>query len=117
MKTIVAAAVGLHGLGMVGGVYLVFTTRSWLARVSPGGIVLAGFVATLWAASGLLLVGGAWGYYSGAEWFRAWLLAGAAISLAGIILWAGRIPPGTYVGALLDVAVIVWLLFFPPSAA
>lgn len=118
MKTLVSAAIALHALGMIGGVYFVFATKSWLARLVPAEsalMVVSVLVAILWVGSGVLLLGGAWGFYGGTSWFRPWLIAGAALSIVGIALWAGRIPVGTYVGGLLCVGILVWQIFFPQA--
>jgi hypothetical protein len=107
-------AVLVHGIGMVGGVYFVWATRGWLANALPTrALTLARVVvAILWAVSGVLLIGAAWAFFRDLAWWRPWALLGAPLSLAGILLWAGRdLPPGTYVGAALDVAVVAFVLF------
>lgn len=110
VRYVVSLAFLMHGLGMTGGVYFVFANRSWLLSAIGGGRATMLIIGLLWVISGIAFIGSAWGFFQGAEWWRAWAAVAAPTSLAGIILWAGAVPPGTYVGAALDLAVIVYLL-------
>jgi len=106
-RWLVPLAVAAHAIGMIGGVYFVFTTKSWLLGTGMPARVL---VALLWVVSGVLLLAAAWGFYTQTAWWPTTALVGAPLSFLGIVLWAGAIPPGTYVGAALDVAIVVYVL-------
>lgn len=111
-RDLISLAFLMHGLGMIGGVYFVFTTKSWFAALFGSASALARVVAgVLWIVSGIAFVAAAWGFMTTAVWWPTAALVAALLSLVGIVLWAGKVPAGTYVGAALDVAVIVYLLF------
>lgn len=106
-RWLIPLAVAMHGLGMIGGVYFVFTARS---AILGGNAVARALVAAMWVISGVALLWAAWAFYQGSDAWRTPGLVGATLSLFGIALWAGSIPPGTYVGAVLDVAIIAYAL-------
>jgi hypothetical protein len=115
MRWLGLVLVGLHGLGMIGGVYFVATSRGWLAGAlgGEGALVLLArvVVGLVWVASGVLLVGAAWAFFKDLSWWRSWALLGAPLSAAGIVLWAGgTVPPGAYAGALFDVVILGYAL-------
>lgn len=106
MRWLGLVLVGMQGLGMIGGTYFVFTSRGWLASAVGGGVALAVVrvvVAAMWVVSGVLLAGAAWAFFKDLPWWREWILYGAPLSFAAIVLWAGgTLPPGAYVGAAFD---------------
>ncbi|HSK47423.1 MAG TPA: hypothetical protein VLA05_05390 [Coriobacteriia bacterium] len=113
LRWAVPLAFAAHGLGMIGGVYFVFATRSWLASALGDGALLTAarvFVAILWIVSGIAFVAAGWGFYKDTEWWRTAAWIGAPTTILGVGLWAGEIPPGTYVGAVMAVAVVIALL-------
>lgn len=109
---IVPLAFVMHGLGMIGGVYFVATGRPLIAStIGSGSLLMAARLVTsaLWVVSGAAFVAAAWGVWTDAEWWRTAAWVAAPTSVVGIALWAGAVPPGTYVGAGMALAVIVAL--------
>lgn len=106
--------VGMQGLGMIGGVWFVFTSKGWLAGLLGEGTLLTVvrvLVAAMWVASGVLLLGAAWGYFKDLAWWTQWAVVGAPLSFAAILLWAGgTLSPGAYVGAAFDVVILGYAL-------
>ena len=110
LKWAVPFAFIMHGLGMIGGLYFVFTTRSWFGAALGGAVLAARLItALIWVVAGVAFAAAGWGYWHDLEWWRTAAWVGAPASLVGIALWAGPIPPGTYVGAAMSLAVIVAL--------
>ena len=101
----------MHGLEMIGGVYFIFTGQGWLAKLLGGSALTAARAATaaVWIVSGVAFVTAAWGFWKNLDWWRtaAWLAA--PTTLVGVGLAAGAVPPGTYVGAAMAIAVVVAL--------
>lgn len=101
----------LHGLGMIGGIYFVFTGAGWLAKSLDGGALTAARVLTaaVWLASGVAFVAAAWGFWKDLDWWRTATWIAAPTTLVGVGLAAGAVPPGTYVGAAMAVTAMVAL--------
>jgi len=102
----------MHGLGMIGGMYFIFTKGSWLTKAlgaeaafNPARI----FVAAVWLVTGVAFVAAAWGFWKDLDWWRTAVWIAAPTTLVGVALAAGAIPTGTYVGAAMAVAAIVAL--------
>lgn len=111
LKWLVPAAFILHGLGMIGGAYFIFTTESWFGSAFGSALVVARVPAALvWVVSGVAFVLAGWGYWHGLEWWRTAVWIAAPTTLVGIALWAGQIPVGTYVGGAMAAATLVALL-------
>lgn len=111
LKWLVPAAFVAHGIGMVGGIYFVFTSKSWFGDAFGDGLMLARIIAAIvWVVSGVAFIAAGWGYWQQTEWWRTAAWVGAPTTLIGIALWAGSIPPGTYLGGLMAAATIVALL-------
>lgn len=113
LSYIVPLAFLMHGIGMVGGVYFVVTGHPWLSSaLGSGGLLTVVRLATaaLWVVSGAAFIVAAWGVWLDAEWWRTAAWIAAPTSVLGIALWAGAVPPGTYVGAGMSLAVIAALL-------
>jgi len=108
----VPAAFIIHGIGMIGGVYFVFTTKSWFGEMFGDAIIVARIItAIIWIVSGVAYIAAGWGYWHDLEWWRTAAWIAAPTTLAGIALWWGVIPPGTYVGAWISGALIAALIF------
>jgi hypothetical protein len=60
----------MHGLGMIGGIYFVFTGQGWLAKSLGGGALIAARVVTaaVWLISGVAFVAAAWGLWKDLDW-------------------------------------------------
>lgn len=117
VKWLVTGAFGAHGLGMIGAAgYLPWSMRgprsdfigaSWLLGGGVPAIVIG---AVLWAVAGVGFVTAAAGFWQGAEWWRLAAWIGSAFTLAAIVLWAGSVPFGVYVGGALAIGTIGYLL-------
>jgi hypothetical protein len=119
-RWIVSGAFLMHGLGMVGGAIMTTVAkarddrgfgRSWLLSglSRPIEVVLG---ALLWGAAGLGFLVAAAGFLGGNSYWATAAWVGAAATLVAVALWAGAVPPGTYVGAALAIAVIAALVWF-----
>lgn len=109
---LIPAACLVHGLGMVGGAYIVFTTPGWLLAVVPARLEapVKALVALVWVVSGLAFVAAAWGLFRETGWRRTAMWLAAPTTIAGVALWVSRrLPPGVYVGAAGCMAAIVAL--------
>lgn len=110
---LVPAACVMHGLGMVGGVYFVFTTKGWPLSVVPPslGTPTKLLAAVLWIVSGIAYVVGAWGLLKDLAWWRQALWVAAPTTVAGVALWLDKgLPPGLYAGVAFSIGVVVALL-------
>ena len=107
MNQAISGAFLTHGLGMVGGAVAIALARegagfgrSWL--LARAGRPLETAVGVLlWGAAGIGFIVAAIGFfrYDGYWMTAAWV--GAPATVAAIVLWAGVVPTGTYVGGLL----------------
>jgi len=114
---LVTGAFAAHGLGMVGAAaYLPWSIRSargdfigasWL--LGSGTLAIAVGVV-VWCVAGVGFIGAAVGFWQGAGWWQAAAWVGSVFTLLAVGLWAGHEPFGVYVGALLAVATILYLL-------
>ena len=110
LKWAVPVAFIAHGLGMIGGIYFVFATKSWFGGLFGDALLVARILtALLWVVSGVAFVAAGWGYWHQLEWWRTAAWVAAPTSIVGIALWAGPIPVGTYVGGLMAAATLVAL--------
>jgi hypothetical protein len=117
IKWLVTGAFALHGLGMLGAAgYLPFSMRdphatfvgaSWLLGAGAFAIAIGVLV---WAVAGVGFLAGALGFVEGLAWWRPVALVGAAFTLAAIALWVGKMPWGVYVGGLLALGTIGYLV-------
>lgn len=116
-KLLVTGAFAAHGIGMIGaGGYLpwsmkadkpAFIGASWLLGSGTLAIVVGVIV---WIAAGAGFVAAAVGFWQGAEWWRVYAWIGSAFTLLAVGLWAGNEPFGVYVGGLLALATIAYLV-------
>ncbi len=102
----------MHGLGMIGGVYFVFTKASWLTKALGADAAFNPprlLIAVIWLVSGVAFVLAAWGFWKDLEWWRTALWIAAPTTLGSVGMAAGAVPPGTYVGAAMAAATMVAL--------
>ncbi len=111
VRYLVSFAFFMHGLGMVGGVYFVFTSKGWLLNALGGGLFTRGAIALVWIVSGLAFVASAWGVLTGQAWWQTTAWVAAPTTIIGVLLWAGGAPPGVYAGGVLALATLVYLIF------
>jgi len=87
------------------------TGGSWLLGPAMGDGIAHGVGAVVWAASAILFVGAASGLLLTQEWWRPLVVAGAVVSLIGIVAFWGGIAPSSAIAALVvDVIVLASLL-------
>lgn len=117
VRTVIAAALLMHGLGMLGGgIWLAISKgqrpgwgESWL--LAPAGPAVQSVVAVLvWGVSGLAFIAAAYAFWSSAPWFDTTIYIGAPTTLLAVVLWAGAVPFGTYIGAVFAVGMLVAVL-------
>ena len=117
VKWIVTGAFGLHGVGMMGAAgYLPWSIRSpkgdfvsasWLLGNALPAILVGVLV---WLVAGAGYVAAAIGFWQGAPWWRTSALVGAVFTLIAIVLWFRSVPFGVYIGGILAIGTIVYLL-------
>ena len=117
VKWLVTGAFAAHGLGMIGAAgYLPWSMRgaksdfvgaSWLLGSGVAAIVVGVIV---WAIAGAGFVAAAVGYWQGADWWRQAAWAGSVFTLLAVALWAGNVPVGVYVGGVLALGTIGYLV-------
>lgn len=117
IKWLVTGAFGMHGLGMIGAAgYLPWSVRSpkgdfigasWLLGNGLAAILIGVLV---WAIAGAGYSAAAIGYWQDASWWRTAAWVGAVFTLVAIALWFRSVPFGVYVGGVLAVGTIVYLL-------
>jgi hypothetical protein len=87
------------------------TGASWLLGPAFGDGIAHAAGAVIWAVSAVLFVGAACGLLLTQEWWRPVAVAGAVVSVIGIVAFWGGIAPSSAVAALVvDAIVIVGLL-------
>ena len=94
------------------------TGASWLLGPTVGDGIAHAAGAIVWAASSILFVAAASGLLLTQEWWRPVAVAGAVVSLIGIVaFWGGIAPSGAIAALVVDVIVLVGLLLVRwPSA-
>ena len=117
-KWLISGAFAAHGMGMLGAAgYLPWSMRaakadfvgaSWLLGSGPLAI-LAGVV--VWAIAGVGFIAAAVGFWQNADWWQLYAWIGSIFTLLAIGLWIGRVPFGVYVGGVLAVATIGFLIW------
>lgn len=114
LRWLIVGAFGMHGLGMLGAAgYLPFDAKrsfigeSWLFG-GEGLSSIAGVV--VWGIAGLGYLAAAIGFWRDTPWWQAAAWVGAAFTIAAIALWIGKVPGGVYVGGLLAVATVAYLI-------
>lgn len=119
LRFILAAAVLGHGIGHVlflgPALRLVDwagqTSHSWLLTTPFGDAPTRAVGAGLWSASLLLFVAGVGGYLVDTSWWRAVTIAGAVVSLVGIVaFWDGLATSNALLALAFDVLIIGALL-------
>lgn len=117
VKWLVTGAFAAHGAGMVGAAgYLPwsmsstkgdFIGSSWLLGNGTLAVIVG---VVVWAVAGAAFVAAGIGFWRGDEWWRTAAWAGSLFTLLAIGLWVGHVPFGVYVGGLLAVDTIAYLL-------
>ncbi len=106
VRTLVPLALLVHGLGMLGGAVWLAVPKgrhqgfgdSWLLA-RAGRTVQSVVAVLLWGTSGLAFVAAAYAFWSYAPWLDSAILVGAPTTLLAVVLWAGSVPVGVYIGA------------------
>jgi hypothetical protein len=117
VRTLVSLALMVHGLGMIGGAVWLAVPKgrhqgfgdSWLLA-RAGRTVQSVVAVLLWGTSGLAFVAAAWAFWSSAPWLDSAILVGAPTTLLAVVLWAGSVPIGSYVGAAFAAAMLAAVL-------
>jgi hypothetical protein len=117
VRTLVSLALLVHGLGMIGGAVWLAVPKgrhqgfgdSWLLA-RAGRTVQSVVAVVLWGTSGLAFVAAAWAFWSSAPWLDSAILVGAPTTLLAVVLWAGSVPIGSYVGAAFAAAMLAAVL-------
>ncbi len=112
-----------HGIGHVTGFLNAWTTLPMGFGDTPW-IFGGDFTATsalgkawglLWLVATIAFVGAGLGLWFRQPWWVAMASAAAAISLVAVVPWWNSIIWGARVGALLDVALLLWAIFWKPG--
>jgi hypothetical protein len=81
--------------------------QSWLLSDILGDPLTRAVAAVGWAAAMILFLVGAFGFMTRLDWWRPVLLAGAVVSLAGIVvMWDGIATSNALMAAAVDVVVL-----------
>jgi hypothetical protein len=113
VRTLVALALLVHGLGMIGGgVWLAVSKGqqqgwgdSWLLA-RTGRAVQSVVAVLLWCGSGLAFVAAAYAFWTSAPWLDGAVFVGAPTTFLAVILWAGSVPFGAYIGVAFAAVVL-----------
>jgi hypothetical protein len=84
------------------------TGHSWLlsGAIGEGGTRFA--ASAVWIAAIVCFVAGVVGFLTGADWWRALILAGAVVSGVGIVvMWDGLAQPSAAMALAFDVVVLI----------
>jgi hypothetical protein len=120
MNVVLALVVLAHGIGHV--LFLAPTVRfaNWADQTGHSWLVtpLLGDMATqlvgglIWIATIALFVAGAGGFLGGQDWWRAATVAGAILSIVGIVLmWDGIATTNAVLALVFDVLILGSLLW------
>jgi hypothetical protein len=120
LKLVLALVVLAHGVGHV--LFLApalgladwagQTSHSWILTNVLGETLTRALAALVWTSALVLFVAGVAGLLSGADWWRAVMIAGAAVSLIGIVaMWDGIATSSALFALVFDVLVLVALVF------
>lgn len=87
------------------------TARSWLLTPVLGDAPARGVAALIWAATIVLFAGGVGGFLADQAWWRAVIVAGALVSLVGIIIdWDGIATSSAALALAVDLLILAALL-------
>ena len=87
------------------------TSHSWLLTATLGDGPSRAVAVVVWSASVVLFVAGAGGLLAGQPWWRPLTIAGAVVSLVGLVLfWDGVATSSAFFALAFDVLVLVALL-------
>jgi broad specificity polyphosphatase/5'/3'-nucleotidase SurE len=96
------------------------TAHSWALTGTVGDTVARGIAAFVWTATIFLFVAGVAALATGQDWWRAATVAGAVMSIAGIVLfWDGIATTSAIFALAFDAIVLVAMLVveWPSSEA
>jgi hypothetical protein len=119
LKLVLAVVVLAHGVG-----HLLFlgpslrladwagqTSHSWLLTGTLGDGPSRAVASAIWVTTVVLFVAGVGGFVLDATWWRAVTIAGAIVSIAGIVLfWDGLATSSAAFALVFDVVLLVSLL-------
>lgn len=120
LKLILVAAFAAHAIGHVlflGPGLRVATWadqsgHSWLLSAPLGDALTRGVAGFVWSATIVLFLAGVVGYATGQDWWRAPTIAGALVSIVGIVVfWDGIATSSAVFALVFDVLVLVALLW------
>lgn len=87
------------------------TGHSWLLTATMGDSPSRAIAAVIWTASIVLFVAGAAGLLAGQAWWRPITVAGAIVSLVGLVVfWDGIATTSAVFAIVVDVLVLVALV-------
>jgi hypothetical protein len=120
MNVLLAIVVLAHGIGHV--LFLAPTIRfarwadqtghSWVLTPSIGDTATQVVGGLVWIATIVLFVGGVGGFMTGQDWWRAMTVAGAILSIIGIVLmWDGIATTNAIFALVFDVLILGSLLW------
>jgi hypothetical protein len=119
LKLVLAVVVLAHGVG-----HLLFlgpslrvvdwagqTSHSWLLTGALGDGPTRAIASIIWIATIVLFVAGVCGYLLGTPWWQGATVAGAIVSIVGIVLfWDGLASSSAAFALVFDAVVLVTLL-------
>jgi hypothetical protein len=119
LKLVLAVVVLAHGVG-----HLLFlgsslrvaewagqTSHSWLLTSTLGDVPSRAIASSIWVATIVLFVAGVAGFLLDASWWRQATVAGAVVSITGIVLfWDGLATSSAAFALAFDVVLLVSLL-------
>lgn len=109
IKTILELVLLVHGIGMLGGVYIVATKESWFSKLlNPRLAAIIGSV--FWVFAGIALIAAAWALFKDLGWFRTAATTAFIANTIAISLWYGSVPGGAVFGAVASDIALIYLL-------
>ena len=117
-KYLVAFLLIMHGLAHIAGPLgfwtsgpQAFAEKPWLFSqgITPRSTV-GWLFGLLWLVAVVGFVGTGVGLLFGQAWWPTLAVAAAAVSLVAIVPWVRVVPPGAWVGACLDLVILVTLV-------
>jgi hypothetical protein len=120
LKLILIAVVAAHAIGHVlflgPGLRLATwadqTGHSWVLSAPLGDALTRGVAGFIWSATIVLFLFGVIGYATDQEWWRAPTIAGALVSIVGIVVfWDGIAASSAMFALAFDALVLIALLW------
>jgi hypothetical protein len=83
------------------------TGQSWILSGSLGDGVARAIAAIVWSSVVVLFVAGVGGFLAGTDWWRAVMIAAAAVSIVGIVAyWDGIATTNAIFALVVDVLIL-----------